>query len=252
MDLEKKLMEPPDVSDRHAGPLVDPDRAVLRLGAFVAIAGVVLQILVAQLHAGRADPNDSAAVFPEYAASPIWTAVHIGQLAGTLLISLGLLAFARLVAREPGVTRAFALAGAIMFLLVSATFIVQMAVDGVVLRESISAWEAAAPADKPLAFLIAETVRWLEKSLSASFHLLNGIGLILLGLGLLASRVPAKWLGILGVVGGAGFVYGGWVTAHAGFSAAAGSVLGIATLVGAAFVVGGAVTMIRAASRSTP
>src|SRR5687768_10044623 len=71
------------------------DRASLRLGAAAGVSGVVLQIAMALLHPSHADPNDSVAAFREYAASDLWTAVHIGQFVGTVLIALGLLAFAR-------------------------------------------------------------------------------------------------------------------------------------------------------------
>src|SRR6188768_787286 len=66
------------------------DRWVLRLGALAGVLGIFLELAMGMLHAGHTDPNDSAKVFLEYAASDIWTAVHIGQFFGAALIGLSL------------------------------------------------------------------------------------------------------------------------------------------------------------------
>lgn len=66
-------------------PPISVDRSLLRLGAAFGALGVVLQIITDRLHPHRVDPNDSAAVFREYATSDIWTAVHIGQFAWNLV-----------------------------------------------------------------------------------------------------------------------------------------------------------------------
>src|SRR4249919_3199039 len=87
----------------------NPDSWVYRLGAIAGVAGIVLQIAISGFHAGTVDPNASAEVFLQYAASNVWTAVHIGQLAGTLLITFGLLTVARSAARDGGLARALAL-----------------------------------------------------------------------------------------------------------------------------------------------
>ena len=50
-------------------PPVGVDRALLRLGAIVGVVGVVLQVVMDRLHPHRVDPNNSAAVFREYAES---------------------------------------------------------------------------------------------------------------------------------------------------------------------------------------
>ena len=44
------------------------DRALLRFAAVAIPIGIVLQILMETLHPSKADPNDSAAAFQEYAA----------------------------------------------------------------------------------------------------------------------------------------------------------------------------------------
>ena len=88
------------------------DAALLRIGAVAGIAGLLLQVVMDELHPGHADPNDSRAAFAEYARSGIWTAVHIGQFAGTLLIAVALLALARALPRQGGRVGALAAVGA--------------------------------------------------------------------------------------------------------------------------------------------
>jgi hypothetical protein len=49
----------------------------------LGVLGLVVQVVATSLRPGHVDPNNSAAVFQEYAQSSIWTAVHIGQFIGT-------------------------------------------------------------------------------------------------------------------------------------------------------------------------
>ena len=81
------------------------DRSLLRIAAVAIPVGLVLQILMETLHPSKADPNDSAAAFQEYAASSTWTIVHIGQFFAALLVALALVALARSLTREGAVHR---------------------------------------------------------------------------------------------------------------------------------------------------
>src|SRR6478735_3212793 len=87
------------------------DRSLLRLGAVLAVVGLLLQVPLSFWHPHQADPNDSAGAFAEYAQSNNWVLVHIGQLTGALLITLGLVALARHLSRQPGITGALAILG---------------------------------------------------------------------------------------------------------------------------------------------
>ena len=227
------------------------DAALLRIGAVAGVVGLLLQVAMDQLHPGRADPNDSRAAFVEYARSDLWTGVHIGQFAGTLLIAVALLALARALSRQGGRVGALAAVGAATTVMLATIFAVQMAVDGVALRAAIDTWTGApAGPAKASAFQVAEAVRGLEKGLSGFFHLANGITLLALGLAVALGRGYARWLGWTAVVAGLAFLVGGVVTAHTGFSAAAGLVLRPALLLLAVFVVGICVSMWQRASPS--
>jgi hypothetical protein len=221
------------------------DKPLLRLAATLGIIGVALQVVMDRLHPHRVDPNDSAAVFREYADSHDWTLVHIGQFAGTLLIVIGLLALARSLSRQGGVAGALGVVGAVTGVLVAATFTIQMAVDGVALKAAVDAWTVALAPDKAAAFQVAESVRWTEKGLGGFFQMLQGATLSALGLSIaLGNRYP-KWLGWVGGLAGVTIIAGGTVTARTGFSAQAGLILAPATVLLAVFVVGTFILMWR-------
>ena len=225
--------------------------SMLRLGAIAGVIGVVAQIWLAGLHAGTVDPNDSVRVFQQYAASGIWTLVHVGQYAGTFLIALSLLTVTRAMDRETGVAGTFRSMAAIAITTVIAIFAVQMAVDGVALRETILAWTVAAPADKAAAFLVADGVRWIEKGLSAFFHLNNGTALVALGIAVVTGRTFARWIGAFGILGGLGTIAGGLIGAQTGFSPQSASILGPSTLVAAVFLFALGASMWRHSLRPT-
>ena len=67
------------------------DRTLLRLSATLLFAGELLSLLAGIFHPEREPANHHSAVFAEYASSAIWTAVHLGQFAGMMIIIAGLL-----------------------------------------------------------------------------------------------------------------------------------------------------------------
>jgi hypothetical protein len=71
------------IGRRILGAQPPADRALLWAGAVLGVLGLVVQVVATSLRPGHVDPNNSAAVFQEYAQSSIWTAVHIGQFIGT-------------------------------------------------------------------------------------------------------------------------------------------------------------------------
>jgi hypothetical protein len=223
---------------------------VLRLGAIAGVLGLLLQIAMDELHPARAKPNDSAAAFREYAQSDIWTGVHIGQFLGTLLIVLAMLALSRSAMRQPGFAGAIAVIGTVTAVLVAAVFTVQMAVDGVALKGAIDAWASATGPDKAAAFQMADDIRSVEKGLGGFFQILNGLTLLALGLSIAFGQAFARWLGWVGTIAGVGWVTGGTITAHTGFSAQASTVLLGALVLTAVFLVGSSISMWRKSAAS--
>ena len=236
-----------------------PDLAIdgpaVRFGAVAAVVGVLIEFGAGALHPGHVQPNDSVAVFQEYAASSVWTGVHIGQFVGGLLVALALIMLAASMPRT-GPAGMLAFVGGIAAALVAAVFAVQMAVDGVALKSTIDAWMSAAPGDRSSAFFVAESVRDVEKGLSGFFHLLNGTALLALGAAVSTGRTYPRPLGWFGMAAGLGFIAGGVATAHTGFSPESSEILSPTALVGLVFLLGLAVAMWRRAdgraARSVP
>jgi hypothetical protein len=211
----------------------------LRLGAVAGVSGVVLTITMGYLHPSAEQPNNSVAAFHEYAHSQHWTSIHMGQFVGALLIVIALVSLGRPLSRRPGPAGALAVVGTLTAVLVAAVFAVQMAVDGVALKGTIDAWSHATSAtDQATAFQTAEAIRWIEKALSAFFHLVNGITLLMLGAAIAVGRPPPRWLGWIGVVAGIGVLAGSWSTAHTGFSPQASTILLLPSLLTMIFVLG--------------
>ena len=223
------------------------DSALLRIGAVAGVTGLLLQLVMDRMHPSQADPNDSGAAFTEYSRYGLWTIVHIGQFLGVLLLVLALLALARALSRQRGLPGALAIVGSVTAILIAAVFAVQMAVDGVALRSAIDTWTSAAGPEKASAFQVAEGLRDVEKGLSGFFHLNNGLTLVALGLSVALGHLYPRWLGWVAVLAGLGFLTGGVVTAHSGFSADAGLVLTPGLLLLAVFVVGIGISMWRRA-----
>jgi hypothetical protein len=222
------------------------DRALLRIGALTGVLGVVVEVVMDQLHPARSQPNDSAAAFREYAQSAIWTWVHIGQFLGTVLILTALLALARTLARQPGPAGALALLGAAAAVITTSIFAVQMAVDGVALKAAIDVWtKASGSAGEASAFQLADGLRSIEKGLGGFFQMVNGLTLLALGVSVALGRMYPRWLGWIGAAAGAGFLVGGMVTANTGFSATASTVLLAPLLFFIVFVLGASRAMWR-------
>jgi hypothetical protein len=224
---------------------IPSNRQFLRLGALSAFVGFALQLVASAEHPGHASPNESVAVFKEYAASDVWTVVHLGQFAGGLLVALALVFIARSLPRG-GVAGGLALIGGSAAVIWAAVFAVQMAVDGFALKATIDAWIAAPSGDQAAALYVAEGVRAIEKGLSSLFHLMNGTALLTLGLAVALTRTYPSWLGWFGTAAGVGYILGGIATAHTGFSPQAGQILEAALIPGIVFLFGMAIAMWRA------
>jgi hypothetical protein len=224
--------------------------ALLRLGAVAMVVGLLGQLPLGAVHPHEAYANDSAAAFHEYAHSHDWLMVHLGQFLGVLLVALGLVAMARSLARQPGLPGALGVVGSVTVVVSVAVFAVQMAVDGVALKAAVDAWVSAPGAtEQEVAYRVAESIRSVEKGLSALFDLTNGFTLLCLGVAVGLGRGRPRWLGWAGAVSGLGLVAVGVLTARTGFSREATSLMLPTTAVLAVFVIGMAVSMWRRARR---
>jgi hypothetical protein len=231
-----------------AGRLDNP--VLLRLGASAMVLGLLGQLPLGAFHPHEAYANNSAAAFHEYSHSQDWVLVHLGQFLGALLVALGLVAIATSLARPGGWAGALGVVAAVTAVTSVAVFAVQMAVDGVALKAAVDAWVSApSGVEQDVAYRVAESIRSVEKGLSALFNLTNGLTLLSLGLGLGMGRSHPRWLGWTGAAAGLGLLTVGMVTAQTGFSREAASLVLPTTAVLTVFVVGMAVAMWRRADR---
>jgi hypothetical protein len=221
------------------------DRTVLRFGAIAGGSGFVLQAVMEHLHPHHEQANNSVAAFSEYSHASGWTAVHVGQFFGALLIVFALLVVCRSLARQSGLAGALATGGAAALVVVAGVFAVQMAVDGVALKHAIDSWAAANGPAKTSALQVAEGVRWLEKGLSTFFHFMNGTALLGLGLSFVVGRRYRSWPGWVAIVAGIAFLAGGASTAETGFSMQSAMILQPALILLAVFLVSAYVSVRR-------
>jgi hypothetical protein len=201
-------------------PLGPTDRDSVRLAAVLLLAGVVVTAIAGFLHVEGADANDHQTIFAIYAASQSWTAVHLGQFIGMVIITFGLVAlfFALDVHGGVGVwLNRFALlsAGAAM-----ALYGVLQAVDGVGLKQAVNAWASAADGDKAMRFAGAETVRWLEWAVRSYQSFVFGLALLLFGAVIAVTGRVSRLIGYLMALSGLCYLAQGWIICSSGFSSA--------------------------------
>lgn len=205
--------------DREA--LGRAERTSLRLAALLLLAGVLVTAVAGFLHPEGPDPNDHVTIFAVYAASKSWTAVHLGQFVGMVIIISGLAAlfFALDPPRGAGLwlnRMGLLTAGAAL-----ALYGVLQAVDGVGLKHAVNAWASASNGDKAVRFASAETVRWLEWAVRSYQSYVFGLSLILFGaaIAVVAGRVPRP-IGYLMALSGLCYLAQGWIIGTSGFSSA--------------------------------
>src|SRR5436305_10253724 len=137
------------------------ERTMLRIGAVALTAGLITAVVFELLHPSREDPNNNPLVFAEYAASSNWTTIHLGALAGALMLIAGLVALNESLRGGRAVEAAWSRLAAATAVVAAASYGVLQVVDGVALKRAVDAWSAAAADTKAAAFTAAESVRWI-------------------------------------------------------------------------------------------
>jgi hypothetical protein len=196
---------------------VTQQRREVRLAASLLVGGEILFAIARAFHAGSGSPNNHAAVFKQYAASGTWLAAHIGLFASGLLIVAGLIVLCGALARTEGASTLAILIGSGAVLIAAGQGLV-LAVDGVALKQAVDVWVQAVGPAKAVAFHDAEVVRWLEWGANCFLALVQGVTFILLGLAIGRSAILSRWLGWVSILAGLGYLAGGVIVGHAGFS----------------------------------
>lgn len=192
------------------------DTQSLRLSATLLLVGQVSYVLVTVFHTGG-EANDHPAIFAAYAASGVWTAVHVAQFVCMAIMLAGLLAlFSALERGTAGLasrlgaastTAALALCGAVL------------AVDGVALKHAVDAWVDAPAAEKAARFASAEAVRWLEWGTRSYENFALGFALLFAAAVVRTAPIPRP-IGYVMVLSALTYLAQGWLAGAEGFSPA--------------------------------
>lgn len=194
-------------------------RTPLRLAASLLLAGQVGYIAATQFHAGG-HANEHHEIFETYAHDQVWGAVHLGQFGGMALLLGGLIALAFFLDIEAGPARWFSRLGAAAAATTLALYGVLQAVDGVALKQAVTAWASAPAAEQAARFATAESIRWLEWGVRSYQDYALGLTLVLLGAALLMGQRLPRALGLLLALSGLAYFAQGWIAGSEGFSAA--------------------------------
>src|SRR5437763_14311316 len=193
------------------------DRASLRLSAALLLSGQLLYIVVTRLHTGG-EANNHPAIFAAYAASGIWTAVHLGQFAATAILLAGLLALFYALDVRDGTARWAGRFGAASAVAALALYGALQAVDGVANKQADVAWVSAPDAEKAARFASAEAIRWIEWGMRSYHDFALGLALLLFAAAVVRTAWVARPIGYLMALSGLAYLVQGWVVGSQGFS----------------------------------
>ena len=180
-------------------------RSSLRVGSIAFLAGVIIVVVSTAIHPSKEDPANHLLVFAEYANSDSWIAVHIGQLAGGIMVFAGgfVALYRLLVQSESSMASVLAWIGLALAIMTASAIAVLQAVDGIALKMAVDSWVAAPPGDKAITFRVAEGIRFIEYGTNSIFRILQGTLAIIFGIAIIKSKLLSRWIGGAGVVIGA-------------------------------------------------
>ena len=192
------------------------DRSSLCLSATLLLVGQLLYVLVTLLHTGG-EANHHSAIFAAYADSGIWTGVHVAQFACMAIMLAGLFALFSAVDVQKGMARVAARLGSASTTATLTLYGVVMAVDGVALKQAVSAWAAAPDADKAARFAAAEAMRWLEWGARSYVNFTLALAVLCAAMVVRTARIPRPISYVMGL-SAVTYLAPGWVAGTAGFS----------------------------------
>jgi hypothetical protein len=191
------------------------DRDLYRWGGAAAVIGAVVALVTNLLHPRISDyENYVGETLAKVAMSDAWIPIHLGLLLGTLLIVVGLFAFARSMKGGPADGLARLGLGAV--LVAAPVAVATLLVDGYATKQIAEA--VAAGGDQTAGAAVLHVAWALFAGLIILFV---GVAPALLGLAAARSGIYPAWLGwaavILGVVAVADGFVAAWDGPSAGF-----------------------------------
>ena len=207
-------------------------RPLLRIGSIAFLAGVIIVVVSTAIHPSKEDPANHIRVFAEYANSDSWIAVHIGQLAGGIMVFAGgfVALYRLLVQSESSMASVLAWIGLALAIMTASAIAILQAVDGISLKMAVDSWVATPTEEKAITFRVAEGIRFIEYGTNSIFRILQGIVAVIFGIAIIKSKLLSRWIGGAGVVIGAVTIYAGLEVAYLGFG-------GLTTMIGISMII---------------
>ena len=207
-------------------------RPLLRIGSIAFLAGVIIVVVSTAIHPSKEDPANHLRVFAEYANSDSWIAVHIGQLAGGIMVFAGgfVALYRLLVQSESSMASVLAWIGLALAIMTASAIAILQAVDGISLKMAVDSWVATPTEEKAITFRVAEGIRFIEYGTNSIFRILQGIVAVIFGIAIIKSKLLSRWIGGAGVVIGAVTIYAGLEVAYLGFG-------GLTTMIGISMII---------------
>lgn len=194
-------------------------RPSLRLPATLLFVGQLLYIVMTLFHAGG-EANNHPTVFAGYAASGIWTAVHVGQFACMVVLLTGLFALYFALDIQAETAKWASRFGAALAVAALALYGGVLAVDGVALKQAVNAWASAPAVEKAARFATAEAIRWLEWGMRSYQNFALGLALLLFAAAVLRTAWVPRPIALLMGLSGLTYLVQGWVDGSEGFTQA--------------------------------
>ena len=194
-------------------------RPLLRIGSIAFLAGVIIAVVSTAIHPSTENPFDHPLVFAEYARHDSWIAVHIGQLAGVIMVFAGgfVALYRLLVQSESSTASILSWIGLALAIMTASAIAALQAVDGIALKMAVDSWVAAPSEEKAVTFGIAEGIRFIEYGTNSIFRILQGLVAIVFGVAIVKSKLLNRWIGGAGVIIGAATIYAGIEVAYFAF-----------------------------------
>jgi hypothetical protein len=192
--------------------------ASFRPAAALTLAGQIAYVVVTQLHAGG-HANDHDEIFETYAHNALWGGVHLGQFMAMTVMIAGLIALALSLPGRSETVRNLARFGAAAATATLGLYGALQAVDGVALKQAVTAWTNAPEAEQAARFAAAESIRWLEWGMRSYQDYALGVSLLALGAAVALAGAMPRLLASLIVLSGVSYLAQGWIAGSEGFSA---------------------------------
>lgn len=186
------------------------DQTILRVGAACAILGAVISVAAGMGFGNLTNEYGTEEVLRIIAAQPrwYWPTVHLAFIVGAFLWVIAFLALAASLERDwRGMLGSL---GAASVIIGAAIHIIDSSISGAGLAALASAWATAPATEQASLVRVGDALLYVLHGTWSSVHsYFHGVPFILSGAAVAVSARYPRWLGWIGVIGGAGILTSG-------------------------------------------